>query len=349
MKVDMGNNMTCPSQRITEVLWASRRKGEDDYDMFFCYAPFIELRITDGSWLILQTETNYIVIGYDGVHIYSELPFAYPEYDIYKADEYVDDEIIIATETLLFKGEELISVERKERNYILQFSDFQMFLCPMEIESLDYYQDSVDYPIHGFERYITRKCTCGGTPELMMDNRGDFVIRCNVCHKCTLPPRFELNKTIDDWNEGGDYEVVDLPIEAFQEYAGKAVKYIALEKGYNKYDEALLDSESLIIAFEDALFMVATQRIGYDEPGFVYSLLTGYNPETWKERIEATEDEPMVFVGEEHEPDHSPVLRFMKGDRPVLATADDGSITIGLSHWGENEEWIEFSNNCLLS
>lgn len=43
-------------------------------------------------------------------------------------------------------------------------------------------------------------------------------------------------------------------------------------------------------------------------------------------------------------------MRFQIGARPILATADDdGLLTIGISHWGVDDDELEFENNNLLN
>ena len=52
----------------------------------------------------------------------------------------------------------------------------------------------------------------------------------------------------------------------------------------------------------------------------------------------------------EEEEKASRALRFQVGHRPILVIAYENKwLTVGLSHWDINDEWIEYENNNLLN
>ena len=49
----------------------------------------------------------------------------------------------------------------------------------------------------------------------------------------------------------------------------------------------------------------------------------------------------------EREPGRDACMRLHIGERPILLTAYEDGVMIGISRWGLNDEWLEFENNVL--
>ena len=330
---------------------------EKEYDSCFVLSPLIQYVVTDGMYLILQTEKDYITLGFDGVNVYDNLPFAESEYLIEDADFVVPDEddIIFDDKTLLFVGERLIDViEHTENEYFeLLFDDFSMLLYPRRVGKPPFFwtpRNSVDVPIHGFERHITRKCDCGSMPELMLDFLYDFYLRCPKCHRATWDT-FDLRYVIDDWNNGETPRVQERLItdgEIFFNHADEPVHYIILDDHPWFSNTNLCDSDYVLVAIGDEVFKIGSQYVDGYEDGFTYERVTGLSA-TNHRRIISTETEQLRFIRFEQEPDCSPVLRFQLGERPLLITADGNELMVGLSHWDVNDEWIDYDNIDLLN
>ena len=112
-------------------------------------------------------------------------------------------------------------------------------------------------------------------------------------------------------------------------------------------DDNQLDCEGIIIAFEDKQYLIQSKSIGEDDYEFFYYEFTG-NYESRK--ILSSTTEQIHFIRKEEEKEAFRVLRFQIGERPILVTADDdGLLTIGISHWDINDNWLEFDNNYLLN
>lgn len=331
---------------ITKVieLTATKLEDQDGYDAFFSVSPVIEYRATDGYWMVLQTEMDYIVIGYDGVKVVDRIPGLDDDSEYYAEEQFED-----SYDTPLFKGEHLIDVRKESERYILKFDHFDMYLFPTEKGQL-YYQPNSEYiPIHGYERLITRECECGGNAELMLDHVGDFFVRCSKCHKFTWA-YYIVQDVIDDWNMNDLADKTTmLGSEEFDEYRDKKIRYIALSSDMYGYDENQYTCSSILIVYDNIYFRISSHRTDVDTFDFDIQALSGYNKKFWPRRVVASDDEPITFIRKEAWEDDINMLRFQIGKRPILICADEMEITIGLTHWDTKDNWIEYSDNKLLN
>lgn len=336
---------------IVKVLMMKKKGayGHWGYDAFFSVCPVIEYRAADGYWLVLQTVRDYIVIGYDGVKIVDQLPEFKDGYDSCCLDyeDEDEDESFLSSETVLFKGEHLLDVTQEEERYILKFDHFNMFLYPEEPGKTWYRPNSSYIPIKGYERYIHRKCSCGGNAELMFDHVADFFIRCTKCHQATWAT-FVIEEVINDWDQGLIEATINTPEEDFQKYIDQPIKYIDLSEDAHCYDDNLYECESIVIAIGDTFFGVESQRIDADRFGFVFQEYSGYSGESWPLRVSPKSGESISFIRKEEEEAMYQVLRLQMGNRPILITADENCLGVGLSHWDTDGNWIEFHNNILI-
>ena len=112
-------------------------------------------------------------------------------------------------------------------------------------------------------------------------------------------------------------------------------------------DDNQLDCEGIIVAFEDRQYLIQSRAIGEKDFGFYYYEFA----EKYEcSKILSSSQEPLCFICKENKEGFHPVLRFQIGARPILVTAiKDGVLTIGVSHWDINGDWLEFENNHLLN
>lgn len=124
------------------------------------------------------------------------------------------------------------------------------------------------------------------------------------------------------------------------------INYIGIYELDCFIDENQLDCEGIIVAFEDEQYLIKSFVSGEGKLELCYFVfLDEYNCR----KILSSQEESICFVRKEIEEDFPCVLRFQIGSRPILVTADDDCLTIGISHWGINDEWLEFENNKLLN
>lgn len=125
------------------------------------------------------------------------------------------------------------------------------------------------------------------------------------------------------------------------------IEYIGIYELDWLIDDNQLDCEGIIVAFSDKQYLIKSLSIGEDDyEFFYYEFSQAYECR----KILSSDKEPICFVRKEEEEDSFRVLRFQIGNRPILATAEaDGLLTIGVSHWDVNDEWLDFENNNLLN
>ncbi|MBQ0038368.1 MAG: hypothetical protein KBS74_06835 [Clostridiales bacterium] len=65
-----------------------------------------------------------------------------------------------------------------------------------------------------FNYLLTRKCSCGGTPEMLVDFVDDFEVRCSKCHRSTHA-YMKPEDAAAHWNDGSD--ITDTPLDIFRD------------------------------------------------------------------------------------------------------------------------------------
>ena len=183
---------------------------------------------------------------------------------------------------------------------------------------------------------------------MMFDHVTDFFIRCSKCHRSTWAT-FAIEDVIDDWNQELIETTIDISEERFQRYKDRPIKYIDLSSDAHRYDDNLYECEGITIAIDDTFFGVESQRIGTDQFGFVFQEYSGCGKESWPLRVMPNAGERLSYIRKEEEEEYSHVLRFQMGDRPILITADEDCLMVGLSHWDVNGNWLEYDNNILIN
>ena len=135
--------------------------------------------------------------------------------------------------------------------------------------------------------------------------------------------------------------------QEFLSFGNNPINYIGIYELDWLLDDNQLDCEGIIVAFDDRKILVTAKELAEDDFDFIY-----YDfPQDYDSRkIISSIDEPICFVRKEKEDGCSPELRFQIGNRPIIAIACEKEfLTIGISHWDINDEWLEFENNKLLN
>ena len=131
------------------------------------------------------------------------------------------------------------------------------------------------------------------------------------------------------------------------ERGSRPIRYIGIYELSWLIDDNLLDCEGIIVAYDDERYLVKSWVGCEGEADFAFY---EFNQHYECRKILSTPEEPIRFVRKEEEAGAYRVLRFRIGDRPILITAvAGGMLTVGISHRGSNDEWLEFGNNNLLN
>lgn len=190
---------------------------ENEYAAFLdCYHD-IAYHCTEGYRLVLVTNSYAISLSVNGVtkEKIENLCEAEKEWLMEGIEKEEGEPDWVFIETTLFVGERIISVDKSNGVYYVQFDDFMLKIIPHENENdIPFlYNESYTY-ILGCDRHLKRKCPyCGGDGEILMDCVSDYLVRCKECKRSTWAGMNLIN-AIDDWNSGElDCDLGDINIE----------------------------------------------------------------------------------------------------------------------------------------
>ncbi len=292
----------------------------------------LEYHVTEGYWILLESENYYVTIGYDGAQKYQK-PYTFPseKYDWWYNG---DDEYIDWRETL-FSGQKIHCIEKKDDYQVICFDDFNLNLYIYnQCDNMDVFYGTKDAGVNvvSVGGHLVKKCSCGGKAEILSDIRGDFAVRCNSCHKATYIDMV-LKEQIDAWNnddspcfiETGEEELYDLL------KSKRKIKYIALDSnpyGFESIDETLCFCKDAIIAFDDALFGLSSQKIEGNNCGFSGEIYSDYNRDFWSNVINAESD--LCFIDEEKDHEGQKALRFKLDDAELLIEATPKGLCVSI-------------------
>ncbi len=310
-----------------------------------------EYHVTEGYWILVETENYYATIGCDGVKAYKK-PYDFPK------DKYVwwydgDEEYTDHVDTLL-NGQRIHSIEPCEGHQIVYFDSFELHLYVYGSED----EFNVDLGTFGNgpnvmavgEHLLGRKCECGGKGELLCDERGDFSVRCRECHRATYFDMI-LKDQVDAWNNGDTPCVIDTGREMLFDCLNskKAIKYLALcsgERDFLGIDATSCDCSNIIIAFEEKLFLLSTNKVagyGYDFTGYN---IGEYNREFWVNVI--TPVDRIYYIGEEVDYEGRKTLRFKLDDIDLLIEAKRFGLSVSLDEAQLHLNWEKTDRKALF-
>ena len=294
-----------------------------------------EYHVTEGYWMLFETENHYITIGYDGVQKYQK-PYVFPEgkfewwYD-------GDDGWIDYKDTLL-SGQRIHSVEEIDDHKVIYFDSCKLHLYVYEENEFNLSRGSFGNGINtmALGGHLLKKCECGGAGELLLDERGDFAVRCKVCHRATYFDMI-LKNQIDAWNNGDAPCTIDTGRESVIDlFRCKEIKYLALPSNsslsqfhqFEMIDNISCDCSHVMIGFEDEYFLLSSIRIGRDTYDFSGMHISDYNREIWTNIIKPIEQ--FYFVGEEEDFEKRKALHFKLDDIDLLVEATTRGLSVYL-------------------
>ena len=126
-----------------------------------------------------------------------------------------------------------------------------------------------------------------------------------------------------------------------------SIGMIALDEDCVCLDDELWDCFGILVTVDGETFEITSERTGEDDFDFGYARIEDADERLWPLRIVSTKDEPISFSGIMRE-DEFPTLMFKLGTRPLLITASK-ELTVGISHYDENGDWLDFDECGLLN
>ena len=211
--------MFCDEKIIAVYLGQNEYHDIDGANCWFDIYHDIAFHTTEGYRLLLETDSYMISLGADGVTVTNKDEFKPIEHEW--LEEYVhnlEDEVIVNFETTLFVDQRILSVDKTEEFYLIQFDDFALKMYVYELGKMDKSLRNRDHwsynNVLGFDRFIKAKCPlCGGDGEILLDFVSDYVVRCKSCKKSTYA-EMQLRHAIDHWNDGEvQCDLSDITIE----------------------------------------------------------------------------------------------------------------------------------------
>lgn len=211
--------MFCDEKIIAVYLGQNEYHDIEGANCWFDIYHDVAFHTTEGYRLLLETDSYMISLGADGVSVTNKDEFKPIEHEW--LEEYVhnlDDEVIVNFETTLLVGQRILTVDKNDDFYLIQFDDFSLKLYVYELGKMDktlHNRDHWSYNnVLGFDRFIKTKCPlCGGEGEILLDFVSDCVVRCKSCKKSTYA-EMELRHAIDHWNDGEvQCDLSDITIE----------------------------------------------------------------------------------------------------------------------------------------
>ena len=123
------------------------------------------------------------------------------------------------------------------------------------------------------------------------------------------------------------------------------IRYIGIYELDWLMDDNVLDCEGIIIAFNNRRILVSSKEIGEETYDFIYFEC----PDDYDcRKIVTYPDEQIVFIKKRDE-EYGRYLYFELGKRPINVFAEYiRCVTVALSHWNLNDEWVDFENDNLL-
>lgn len=323
---------------IIEKVFVGEPKFHDSVgDLFLdCYYD-MAIHLCGNYRYILETEHFYLSLETAGVFRHDKTG---PVESIEKEGEWIDPSIQIDEgfdpwvdiESTMFVGERLLSVSEIEGGFLLKFDDFELRLLPhLALNEFPCDSPHAYSRVYGLEHLITRKCTCGGTGEIIIDFVADFGIRCNKCHVGTYAHPCVCN-AIDQWNDGIDLlEIGEYPAEAFKRFCHKPVEYIVFERFSGQPGKDAFRCNSIIARFGDRQFKICSRYVGCGKYGFCFEDISNFNPEFWPKIIGAKKNAPISLLKKYDSSDNKSFLTFRVGEQFISICAEKGELVVKLN------------------
>lgn len=299
-----------------------------------------EYHVTEGFWMLLETDSHYVTIGFDGVQKYVK-PHVFAE-DKFECWYNGDEEWIDYKDTLL-SGQRIHSVEDKDNHIIIYFDSFNLHLYVYGENEFNLSSGSFGDGVNtmALGSHLLKKCECGGAGELLSDERGDFAVRCKFCHRATYFDMI-LKYQIDAWNKGDTPCIIDTGRESALEIlkTKKEIKYMIVPSQYHEFE--MIDNTScycsnIMIGFEDTHFLLSSQKISGSLYDFSGIYISDFNREIWCNIIKPIDQ--FIYIGEEEDCEGRKVLRFNLDDIDFLIEATSFGLSVSLDEAQLHLNW----------
>ena len=147
-----------------------------------------------------------------------------------------------------------------------------------------------------FNHLLTRKCSCGGEPEMIVDFVADFEVRCSKCHLSTHA-YIKPEDAAKHWNDGDD--IMEKPLHIFWDdpegyLQGEVVAIHISDDCFCGISHQSCDFEEAIFEYKNKMYFFEHERSGEDGAINIGSL-SSFNPEVYKHVVKPADGETIRF------------------------------------------------------
>ena len=166
-----------------------------------------------------------------------------------------------------------------------------------------------------YNHLLTRKCSCGGAAEMIIDFVADFEARCSKCHRSTHA-YMRPEDAAKHWNDGDD--IMDSPLHIFWDDPEGYLQgeVIAIHIADDEFDPVTQQS----INFMEAIIEYTDKKLCVEHDGCTIDIgsISSFNPDMYRYTIRPATSETIKFGN--------------------IVISDNGSIARLEYRW--NESWL---------
>ena len=143
-----------------------------------------------------------------------------------------------------------------------------------------------------YNHLLTRKCSCGGDPEMIIDFVDDFEVRCSKCHLSTHA-YMKPEDAAKHWNDGGD--IMDTPLHIFWDnpegyLQGEVVAIHITDDEFDPITQQSINFMEAIIEYTDKKLCIE-----HDYGTIDIGRISSFNPEIYRYVIRPASGETIKF------------------------------------------------------
>lgn len=180
-----------------------------------------------------------------------------------------------------------------------------------------------------FNHLLTRKCSCGGEPEMIVDFVADFEVRCSKCHLSTHA-YIKPEDAAKHWNDGDD--IMEEPLHIFWDdpegyLQGEVVAIHISDDCFCGISHQSCDFGEAVFEYKDKMYFFEHEHSGEDGSINIGSL-SSFNPEVYRHIVKPADGE---------------IIRFEK-----IVYSENGDIEGIAFRWGDTWLFVFTSEHNLI-
>lgn len=286
--------MLC-NEAIVHVYEKYGKNSGESVDGFVTYIGKLAFYTSGKCSLIFVTSNHFIEIDARDITVHDKkcdriIPADYfgDDYTLHMSEEYVQH---------LFVGEHICAVKRDAQAFEIILDDFSLPIVKYieEQRHMGHYGRQEE-SVLGFDRYLTKKCECGGCGRIWLDHVDDFFIRCETCHKSTRA-HMALQNAIAAWNQREVPCMIDFAFEELDKYLNSTIHGIAIcERHAKMVSDRSCEFFEAVLTTEYGILLIEMRAISADENSFSFSELSGFSKSAYPWNVQSTPEERITFI-----------------------------------------------------